>query len=109
MTVPAVRGVKECPRDDCDWSETYRLDWDGEHTAQYRAELHYERDHCGTVRTRVVIEREGLLHPGQNLGDRADHHHDHVQERLVDTDRTLTGYEVAYAVAEITEDPDGPE
>lgn len=99
--------VRKCPFDGCGWQievgkmspedETARRD------AEHRAELHFDREHRGTARVKVVLEREVSVHPGQDIQEIVDHHHDTL------SDDTPAGYEVAYAVGEYIEEPDDSE
>ncbi|PGF14417.1 hypothetical protein CP556_21385, partial [Natrinema sp. CBA1119] len=90
---------RECPFPDCEWAYEYAPDYDGRLEADFRSEMHYEREHAGEVRIKVTLETAQLL------GDRnpmavAEHAH----ERFAD--KTTAGYEVAYACAEVTEEAD---
>ena len=94
--------VKECPYDDCGWNWKY---YPGDElsvmTADAEASLHYERAHCGTARIRVVLEQEILLDAGDELPAVLDREHDFFD------DEENHGYDVAYTIGEVIDEPDG--
>lgn len=61
---------------------------------------HYEREHAGRCRIRVVLESEQLLRSG-TLQDRIDDAHD----RWVDKDVGV-GWDVAYVLGEVVQEAD---
>jgi hypothetical protein len=54
--------LRECPFEGCDWAVEFNPDnYHDELDADHRSEQHYEREHAGRVRVRVVLEYERLL------------------------------------------------
>lgn len=89
--------TRECPY--CEWSiDTDDLLFDDPHVLDHRADLHYEREHCGEVRVTVTVDRTLPLHPGQSTEQLRSHMLDLVEGEL-------RGFEVAYASTEITDEP----
>jgi hypothetical protein len=95
---------RECPFDGCGWSieveKLYPKDQQAREDAEHQAEMHFDREHRGQARVKVVLEREVSVHPKQSLSEIIDGEHD----RMVDD--TPVGYEVAYAVGEFLKEPD---
>lgn len=92
----------DCPIDGCDYTTASDGAYERDRLAhEHDAEMHYEREHAGRVRIKVVLETEQLL-GGRDPMDVADHHFD----RMSEDDRTPFGYDVAYTVAEVIEESD---
>ena len=94
--------VVTCPFDGCDWSRrlAYPDSPDADMMAEHKAITHYEREHAGRCRIRVVLESEQLLRHG-TLEERIDRAHD----RWADKDLGL-GWDVAYVLGEVIEPAD---
>lgn len=92
-----------CPFEKCDWEShiTPIFDDDIEDRLQKRQEEHYFREHTGTARVKVTLEKEVSVQPGQSLQSIVDSIHDSTIEQ------DIRGFEVAYAVGELTEKPSG--
>lgn len=97
----------DCPFDGCDWSSKRPngLGFDRPANEEYRiherrAEEHYEDEHAGRAKVRVTLEMEQRL-GAQDPHDIADRYHDQFEER-----DDITGWDVAYAVAEVIEESD---
>lgn len=99
------RGTGEvtCPFDGCDWSDFTAPGPDMHMHAEDIAIRHYEREHAGKCRIRVVLESERLLREG-TLQERIDSAHD----RWDGTDVGV-GWEVAYVLGEVVQEADDHE
>lgn len=97
-TDETTRETRECPFPDCEWTYEYADDYDGRLDADFRSEMHYEREHAGEVRIKVTLETTQRLED-QDPAAVAERAHERFAER--DTGP----YEVAYACAEVTEEP----
>jgi len=95
---------RECPFEGCGWSievaKLYPEDQMAREDAEHQAERHFDREHRGKARIKVVLEREVSPHPKQDLVEIIDHYHDQV------ADSFPAGFEVAYAVGEWLEKSD---
>lgn len=96
--------VRECPHQGCGWQikvdKMYPEDETARDEAECHAERHFDREHRGEARVRVVLEREVSAHPEQTLQDIIDSEHDRLAED------TPAGFEVAFAYGELLEEPD---
>lgn len=91
----------DCPIEGCDYSTASEGAYERDRLAhEHDAEMHYEREHAGRVRIKVVLETEQLLGERDPM-DVADYFHD----RFTDSDRPH-GFDVAYTVAEVIEESD---
>jgi hypothetical protein len=97
-------GLMECPFDGCDWEREYDPDdYYDELMSDSYAQRHYEDEHAGRVRVRIVLEAEQLL------GDRtaqevSDAFHESWEEKDLPADLMYTYAEV---VEEADEHPSG--
>lgn len=95
----------ECPFDGCGWEVTvdklYPEDDMAENDAEHQAEMHFEREHCGEAKVRVVLEKKVMLHPGNDVQSMVDRYHDRVAD-----EEELRGFEVAFAFGEELERAD---
>jgi len=86
----------DCPFEACDWSQEYINDEEGRMMKGAKAEQHYNREHAGEARVKVVLEKT------VNIGDREPHDlSDSAHDELAGE---VPGYEVAYAVTEVVEE-----
>lgn len=89
-----------CPVKGCRYRYLYLPGTGDENNAEEALRDHFEREHCGTARVRVVLETKVRLLPGETAGDAAARQNDRFQNERV------AGYELAYTVGEVTEAAD---
>lgn len=88
--------TRECPFPGCEWSfDPDEGLYGDEHTADYRAEMHYEREHAGEIEIQVTLTRRQLLGPR----DPQD-----IRERYLDDD--FGSWEVSHVRTRVLEDAD---
>lgn len=107
----------ECQYDDCAWSTVYDPESEtSELSADAKAVSHFEQVHGGRARVRVVLEADVYAAPGTTREKFTEGAIDDVREALesLDTHGTslpsalfaLCRYDLAFASAEWTDEPD---
>lgn len=98
---------RECPYNGCGWHIEVEKDWPEDEIARedadHQAEMHFEREHGGRAKVRVVLEKEVFAHPGRELQDILDETHDEIE------DKAPAGWDVAFAYGEFLKTPEGLE
>lgn len=97
--------TRECPYKGCGWevsvSKVHPEDTAARNSADTEAERHFENEHCGKAKVRVVLEREVMVHPDDDLQSIVDRNHDTVANG-----EEPAGFEVAWASGEELEEAD---
>lgn len=92
----------ECPLCDWEFEKEILTDVDS-YVLDDEATRHYEQEHCGKVKVKVVLEAEWQLHPGQDKKEMSTR----ALERFEDED--IPGFEPAYSVVETLEEAEDVE